>query len=104
MERESKRHKNDFRNNWEVKRGWWVEERSIKPCILPPDGQLAVFPLRDVEDLMDRKYPFKRVSGEKHWYFNNTFDREIAEQCDGRVYANPQVLWEHFLPKEKKRA
>jgi len=89
----------DFRTHSEKQRGWWIEERSGVPCILPKDGQLAVFRIEDVKILMDEKYPYEDIDGERHWYFNKTRDREIAETIGGRVYANPQVLWEHYLVK-----
>lgn len=87
----------DFRTTTEKRRGFWIEERSKVPCILPKDGLLAIFKLGDVEKLMDEKYPHKGKGENKKWYFNDTFDREIAEIMEGRVYANPQVLWEHYL-------
>lgn len=89
----------DFRSYPETKRGWWIETRSSVPCILPADGLLAVFRTSDVETLMDEKYPHKRYSdSRKVWWFNGTKDREIAEDIgDGRIYANPQVLLEHYL-------
>lgn len=91
----------DFRTYREKKSGWWIEERSSVPCILPKDGLLAVFLLKDVEALMDNHYPSKGKGQEKRWFFNETFDREIAEIMDDRVYANPQVLYYHFLNKSK---
>lgn len=91
----------DFRSHFEVKKGWWIEERSSVPCILPADGLLAVFRTRDVEPLMDQKYPHQKYPGRKVWWFNETKDREIAEDLgDGRIYANPQVLMEHFLNRK----
>lgn len=92
----------DFRSHFEVKKGWWIEERSSVPCILPADGLLAVFRTGDVETLMDSKYPHQRYSANhKVWWFNETKDREIAEDLgDGRIYANPQVLTEHYLNRE----
>ena len=91
----------DFPTYQEKKRGWWTETRATVPCILPADGQLAVFKLSDVEKLMDEKYPHKGTGENKKWYFNSTYDREIAEIMDGRVYATPNVLWEHYLPPRK---
>lgn len=89
----------DFRTSTEKRRGFWVEKRSSVPCILPKDGQLAIFLRKDVEALMDEKYPHLRFADRKVWWFNSTKDREIAEAAQGedRIYANPQVLWEHYL-------
>lgn len=88
---------NDFRDHFEKKRGWWLEERATVPCIIPKDGLLAVFRREDVETMMDNKYPHGNNGSTKVWWFNDTKDREIAEVENGRVYANPQVLWEHFM-------
>lgn len=90
----------DFRTYTERKQGWWVETRSTIPCILPKDGLLAVFLLKDVEQLMDSKYPVAVFNGQKVWFFNSTRDREIAEQDGDRVYANPQVLTTHYLRRD----
>lgn len=88
----------DFRTHIEKKRGFWVEERSSVPCILPADGQLAIFLAKDIEALMDATYPFEIRNGlDKVWYFNTTKDREIAEADGDRIYCNPQVLLQHYL-------
>lgn len=86
----------DFRTSSEKKAGWWQETRATVPCILPRDGQLAVFQRKDVENIMDEKYPHSKQQN-KIWWFNETKDREIAECDDDRIYANPQVLWTHFM-------
>jgi hypothetical protein len=90
----------DFRTYFERKRGWWIETRATVPCILPVDGLLAVFRAIDVEAIMDANYPHGQDGHRKVWWFHEGKDREIAELDGDRVYANPQVLWDHFLPKE----
>lgn len=88
----------DIRTHYERKKGWWLETRSTIPCALPPDGLIVVFRREDAEELMDRLYPHEVIRGEKVWFFNSTKDREIAEiDVEGRISANPNVLWEHFL-------
>lgn len=90
----------DIRTHFERKNGWWMEPNSRVPCALPKDGLLAVFRLADVEKVLDEHYPHRtfKNGGGKVWYFNETRDREIAEtDAEGRVCANPQVLWEHFM-------
>jgi len=93
----------DFRTHFEKKKGWWVEENATISCILPKDGLLAVFLRDEAEVVMDANYPFKVFNGRKHWYFNDTYDRECAEEDhDGtyaRIAANPQVLYSHFLKR-----
>ncbi len=88
----------DIRTRSEVRHGWWLETRATVPCALPPDGALAFFRLEDVEIVLDEFYPRKEVHGRTVWYFNETLDREIAEVNGDRVSANPQILWQHFLP------
>lgn len=88
---------NDFRTSLEIKKGWWIEERATVPCILPADGLLAVFRLVDVELLLDSNYPWVKERYRKVWFFNGSKDREIAESSNDRVYANPQILWRHYL-------
>lgn len=90
----------DFRTYRERKQGWWVETRSSIPCILPKDGLLAVFQLKDVQELLDTNYPYTIVNKQRVWFFNSTRDREIAEQDGDRVYANPQVLTTHYLRRD----
>lgn len=90
----------DIRTYRQRKLGWWIEERATVHCILPKDGLVAVFRREDVETLMDKTYPHAYRGQEKVWFFNDSYDREIAETEDDRVVANPQVLWQHFLPKE----
>jgi hypothetical protein len=95
----------DFRTHFETKRGFWIEERSSIPCILPKDGQLAIFRRSEAEEVLNKNYPYRDYNGgeDRIWFFNATRDREIANTeglSDGRVYCNPQVLWEHFLKKD----
>ena len=90
----------DLRSRSERRRGWWIETRATVPCILPQDGTLTVFRLTDVESTLDANYPHHIEPNRKVWYFNSSRDREIAESDGPRVYANPRVLWTHFLPKE----
>lgn len=94
----------DFRTTLERRKGWWIEERSTVPCILPPDGLLAVFRTQDVLQILNAYYPwfYNDKWGNRHWYFNETKDREIAEQDAERVLANPCVLWDHFLLKHDR--
>jgi len=90
----------DIRTRWEIKRGWWVEERATVPCALPKDGLVVVFRREDVEEFMDKTYPHDtyRDNYQKVWYFNETRDREIAEvDAEGRICCNPQVLLQHFM-------
>lgn len=87
----------DFRTNFEKKKGWWVETRATVPCILPADGQVVAFKRADIEKLMNEKYPYADTPCGRVWYFNKTRDREIAEIDGDRIVCNPQVLWEYFL-------
>lgn len=82
----------------ERKTGWWIEVQSTVPCGVSKDGLIVKFYLKDVKEVMDKQYPFS--SKWKVWYFNSTKDREIAEIVDEFVYANPQVLWTHFMKQE----
>lgn len=75
----------------ERKMGWWREERAVIECVLPADGQLAVFNLAVAGAMFDAFYP-RGPRGV--WYFNSTRDREIAETNGERIYANPSVLSE----------
>jgi len=89
----------DMRTPQEIRQGFWMEPRSIVPCMVTKDGQLVIFELVYVKELMDHYYPYSRT--ERAWYFNETRDRQIAEIDWGRVYANPQVLYTHYLlPRE----
>lgn len=87
----------DFRTRGEIAKGYWVEERSTIPCILPKDGLLAIFQRKDIEAFLDKTYPGIERYGERVWFFNSSRDREIAETQWKRVYANPQVLLQHFM-------
>jgi hypothetical protein len=87
----------DFRTSREIAKGWVYEPRATVPCILPSDGLLAVFRLKDVEAVLNANYPKRGGAGNARWYFNDSYDREIADQDGDRVYANPQVLWQHFM-------
>lgn len=86
----------------EQKSGWWVETRATILAELPADGQIVRFRLADVEAILDAHYPHRRYGGAKVWYFNATRDREIAEQISDEVYANPNILWDHFLPGDHR--
>lgn len=83
----------------EITKGWWHETRATVPCILPKDGLIVVFNLSDVQAILDKVYPFATFNGQRVWYFNETRDRECAEQEGDRVVANPSVLLAHFMPK-----
>lgn len=90
----------DLRTPHEKRKGWWIEERATIPCALPKDGLIVVFRREDIEDFMDRTYPFETFRGQKIWFFNSTKDREIAEvDCENRISCNPQVLLKHFMSK-----
>lgn len=90
----------DFRTYFEKKKGFWVEEKATVPCILPADGQLAIFLLEDIQALMNQTYPLEVRGDEIVWFFNETRDREIAETDGDRVYCNPQVLLKHYMRRE----
>jgi hypothetical protein len=81
----------------EIKRGFWYETRATVSCLLPPDGLLVIFDLEAVQKILDAAYPSRIRNGEKVWFFNSVHDRECAEQDGDRVYANPQVLYSHFM-------
>ena len=88
----------DIRTYFEKKKGWWIEERAIFPCILPKDGLVVVFKRSDIESIMDSNYPNRGQGFGKYWFFNETRDREIAEvDAEDRIVCNPRVLWDHFL-------
>ena len=74
------------------KKYWWVETRSTIPCAFTNDGQMCMFFLKDVEEILNKKYPKEG----KVWFFNQTLDREIAEVRDDKALCNPQVYWRHF--------
>lgn len=90
----------DLRDSFKKRKGWWMEEKSTVPAMLPPDGLIVWFRRSDVETLMDSKYPHKIEKSRKVWYFNDTYDREIAETDDEFVVANPCVLWDHYLQRK----
>lgn len=90
----------DLRTRGEIRAGWWIEERASVLCALPKDGLIVVFKREDVEAILDAAYPHIGQGDRKVWFFNNSKDREIAEiDSEGRISANPQVLWEHFIRK-----
>ena len=72
---------------------FYIETMSYVPCAVTNDGAIVMFDLCDVEAALNHHYP----RGKRVWYFNETRDREIAEIRGDRVYANPQVLWRHYL-------
>jgi hypothetical protein len=90
----------DMRTYYEKKKGFWMEADSIVPCMVTSDGLLVVFELLFVKELLDAHYPFNKEQGV--WFFSETRDREIAEIEGDRVYANPQLLYSHFLVRRKK--
>jgi hypothetical protein len=92
----------DIRTYQEKKRGWWIEEHATIPCALDKQGLIVCFRREDAEKLMDETYPHVGKGINKRWYFNSTKDREIAEiDVEDRISANPQVLFQHFLPTSR---
>jgi hypothetical protein len=87
--------KTNMKITWqEKKHGWWIETKATVPCKVSQDGQVVVFDLADVQASLDAEYPHD----DKVWWFNEIKDREVAERRGKEVFANPQVLWRHFLP------
>lgn len=88
----------EIRTRGEIKHGWWIETRATIPCAVDKEGFLAIFFRADAEKLMDECYPHEVRRGQKIWWFNDTFDREIAEvDADNRIVTNVQVLLRHFM-------
>lgn len=85
----------------ESRKGYWMEKRATIPCMVWPDGLLVAFRIEDAKPTLDGAYPFVDTPSGRVWYFNDSLDREIAEErgYQGRIIANPQILWTHFLPK-----
>lgn len=81
----------------EIKRGYRMEPRSRIPTAIFPDGLLIAFLRADGEAFMDAHYPSRGAGDAKVWFFNNTYDREIAEIDGDRIIANPRVLWDHLM-------
>lgn len=91
----------DIRTNTQKRRGWWVEARATVPTAVSKDGLIVTFRRSDVEATLDSHYTwdvFQRGARDKVWYFNSTRDRECAEMDGDIIYANPQVLFVHFMP------
>ena len=79
------------------KKYWLIETKATVPCAVTKDGLVVMFNLQDVKFFLDNTYPHEG----KLWFFNESRDREIAEQMGSRVYANPQILWRHYLPSSQ---
>jgi len=65
----------------------------IRTAEILKDGTLLRAPLHVVGDLL-RGFPYTNINTPT-WYFNSTFDREIAYTFDEyMVYFNPQLIWQ----------
>jgi hypothetical protein len=77
-----------------TKRYWEPYEVDGILCALSNDGLLFMFHKDDVAVQL-HQYPFKDGA----WWFNDSFDRHIAERCDfdhDLITANPQFVYQNF--------
>lgn len=87
-----------------VRKRYWKEAMFTKDEIIVfgkvgKDGLLVSFDWRDdlgwLERLLEKR-PMRYNLGRREWYFNETYDRLIAEENPvmRTIEANPQLLWQ----------
>ena len=68
----------------------FVKDKQIISGEVGEDGLLVRLPFDDAKQFLN-KYPFK----EGQWWFNNSYDRAIAEaDMYDNITANPQLIWQ----------
>lgn len=85
-----------------IKDGSYIEfigktkEGNLIYGVMSKDGLFYYFHHRDVQELLDKHYPYRNIYG---WYFNSSKDRYIAE-CNGEsICVNPCFVDMMFVEK-----
>lgn len=74
---------------------------SLIESLLSHDGQLFCFKPSDIIEILDKLYPKKyNIVENMKWYFNDTYDREIAEfhylGSKAVIAVNPSFVYQNF--------